>query len=177
MNRTLLHFFIVMMVLSSCSIQRQVARVAEATILSDPGFQAAHVGIAIFDPAHQKYIFNYQGEKYFVPASNTKLLTCYAAMKYLGDSLAGISYKILNDSTVAISGTGDPTILHPDFSRQPAIDFLKRFNQIDFISNGYTEFLGNGWAWDDYMDDYMAARSAMPLYGDLVSAKIMGDSI
>ena len=42
---------------------------------------------SIYEPATNKYWYNFQADKYFVPASNTKLPTCYAAMKYLGDSL------------------------------------------------------------------------------------------
>ena len=60
-------------------------------MLDAKALQTAHIGISIFDPAANKYLYNYQGDKYFVPASNTKLPTCYAAMKYLGDSLVGLS--------------------------------------------------------------------------------------
>ena len=75
---------------SSCSIEKQIARSAKADVLDTKALQTAHVGISIFDPAANKYLYNYQGDKYFVPASNTKLPTCYAAMKYLGDSLVGL---------------------------------------------------------------------------------------
>ena len=68
---------------------------------------AAHVGISIFEPAAGKYLYNYQGDKYFVPASNTKIPTCYAAMKYLGDSLVGFRYMI-HDTTIEILPAGDP---------------------------------------------------------------------
>lgn len=154
--------------LSSCSVNKQIARTANKSILNDKIFEHAHTGIAIFDPAQNKFLYDYQGEKYFVPASNTKLLTCYLAMKYLGDSIAGIQYQIINDSTVIIKGTGDPTFMHPDFAHQPALDFLKKFKQVRIASTGFKDYLGSGWSWDDYEDDYMAPRSGMPLYGDFV---------
>ncbi len=47
---------------------------------------------AAFDASANKYLYNHNGQKYFVPASNTKLFSCYAALKYLGDSLPGLRY-------------------------------------------------------------------------------------
>src|SRR5215470_10572074 len=78
--------------LYSCSIQKQISKSATQLVLKDSSLTTAHVGITIFEPATNKYWFNYQGDHYFVPASNTKIPTCYAAMKYLGDSLVGLRY-------------------------------------------------------------------------------------
>ena len=72
-----------LLILQACSVQKQIAKSAKADVLDTKALQAAHTGISIFDPAANKYLYNYQGDKYFVPASNTKLPTCYAAMKYL----------------------------------------------------------------------------------------------
>ena len=112
--------------LFSCSASRQLARSAEAHILNDPALQTAHVGISVFEPAAGKYWYNHQGDKYFVPASNTKIPTCYAAMKYLGDSLVGVRYTQQNNM-LTIQGAADPSFLHPDFPSQLVYDFLKRW--------------------------------------------------
>ena len=72
--------------LASCSVQKQIAKSAKDVVQNAKALKTAHIGISIFDPAASKYLYNYQGDKYFVPASNTKLPTCYAAMKYLGDT-------------------------------------------------------------------------------------------
>src|SRR5215212_8756129 len=96
--------------LSSCSPSQKIARSAKENIVSDPALQAAHVGISVYEPATGKYLYNYQGDKYFVPASNTKLPTCYAAMKYLGDSLIGLRYRYQDYlKTFYVMPTGDPT--------------------------------------------------------------------
>ena len=129
-------------------------------ILGNASLQSAHIGISVYDPASSQYLYNYQGDKYFVPASNTKLFSLYAGMKYLGDSLTGIRY-IETDTAVFILPTGDPTLLHPDFSRQPVIDFFKRTKKNIYITdtNWQEQALGAGWSWDDYNDDYMVERS------------------
>jgi serine-type D-Ala-D-Ala carboxypeptidase/endopeptidase (penicillin-binding protein 4) len=155
-------------VLASCSVQKQIARSANENVLSTPSLQTAHVGISIYEPKTNKYWYDYQGDKYFVPASNTKIPTCYAAMKYLGDSLVGLEYVISNDAIIDIRPTGDPTFLHPDFRINPVYDFLKKQHSIVFSSNTFIESLGSGWAWNDYMETYMAPRSQMPMYGNLV---------
>lgn len=164
-----------LLIISACSVQKQIAKSAKADVLDTKALQAAHVGISIFDPATNKYLYNYQGDKYFVPASNTKLPTCYAAMKYLGDSLVGLRYSIQNDTIVVIKGTGDPSLLHSDFKIQPVYIFLKRFKYISLEDNipSFKDYFGSGWSWNDYTESYMAQRSTMPIYGNIVSFKYL----
>lgn len=161
--------FIFATLLSSCSVQQRIARSAKARVLQAPALQTAHVGISIYDPASGKYLYNYQGDKYFVPASNTKIATCYAAMKYLGDSLVGLRYQTANGVT-DIFPAGDPGFLHKDFAQQPVLDFLR--NNQGKIRLAYTgkdnfEKFGSGWSWNDYNEYYMAERSLMPLFGNV----------
>ena len=164
------HSFILMLAgilfFSSCSVSQKINRPAKKEILKNPAFVNAHTGISIYEPATGKYWYNYQAEKYFTPASNTKLATCYVALKYLGDSLVGIKYSIENDSTIMIKGMADPSFLHSDFTTNPVYDFLKNFKNIEIENSGFDAYLGSGWAWDDYPYDYMAQRSAFPVYGN-----------
>ena len=176
--------------LAACTTQKKLAngikpeneieKAAQQFLLSDSNLATAHLGISIYDPSEKKYLYNYQGDKYFIPASNTKLLTCYAAMKYLGDSLVGLRYNSYNDESIVIQGNGDPTFLHPDFKNQPVYDFFKRQKYISFLDVGFlTRFtpLGNGWAWNDYNDDYAQERSEFPIYGNLVKFSFKNDTI
>lgn len=159
------------LILSSCSISKQISRSAQEDVLNNKTLQTAHVGISIFEPASNKYLYNYQGDKYFVPASNTKLPTCYAAMKYLGDSLVGLRYD-MQEHFLSIQPSGDPTFLHPDFKEQKVYTFLKnQKNSIGFFDISATTGLGNGWSWNDYDQNYMVERSTMPIYGNLVRFK------
>jgi len=158
--------------ISSCSIQKQVAKSANENVLSNKALTAAHVGISIFEPGANKYLYNYQGDKYFVPASNVKIPTCYAAMKYLGDSLVGLRYQIVNDTLIIVKSTGDPTFLHDDFRVQRVYSLLKKYKYISFSGDLFSEdFLGSGWTWNDYMEYYTAQRSDFPIYGNIVKFK------
>jgi serine-type D-Ala-D-Ala carboxypeptidase/endopeptidase (penicillin-binding protein 4) len=157
----------------SCTTSKQIGRSAKAKLLSDSSLLTAHIGISIFDPASNKYLYNYQGDKYFVPASNTKIPTCYTAMKYLGDSLVGLTV-FETDHNVFLLGTGDPTFLHADFKTQPVFNYFKSLDKsakaLWFSSHTWqAKHWGSGWAWTDYDAEYMAERSAFPIYGNVVS--------
>lgn len=171
--------------LQACSTQKKVSRQTGNRLLQDSALATAHIGISIYDPATRQYLYNYQGDKYFVPASNTKIPTCYLGMKYLGDSLTGLLYGIpeekrYKDQFVVIRPTGDPTFLHPDFKQQPVFEFLTRtFKQqrktpaTFYVDGSNVERWGNGWSWNDYEAYYMAERNTFPVFGNVLDVKLV----
>lgn len=139
------------------------------SLLTKVELAGAQVGISLYDPAKADYIYNYQGDKYFVPASNTKLFSLYAGLRYLGDSLVGMRYRI-TDTALLVIPSGDPTFLHPDYPSQPVMDLMRKVGKKIWMAdnNWQDEALGRGWAWDDYNDDYSAERSPFPIYMNMV---------
>jgi len=162
--------FILLAVLlgQACSPAHSISASAKA-VFSQPGLESAQVGICLYDPAGAAYLFEQQSNKYFIPASNTKLFSLYAGMKYLGDSLVGVRYRE-TDTAIFLVPSGDPSFLHPAYSSQPVMDFLKRTKKPLWLTdaNWQERPLGRGWAWDDYNDDYMPERSALPVYGNVI---------
>lgn len=164
----------VLAILNSCSINRQIAKQAKP-LLQDSAVSTGHIGISIYEPATGKYWYNYNSSHYFIPASNTKLFTLYAGMKYLGDSLVGLRYQNFSDSALNLLPTADPTFLHADFPKQPVLDFLKQQTKALYINEvGNVEPLGYGWAWDDYNSSYMAERNSFPVYGNTITISLNG---
>ncbi|MCO6496607.1 MAG: D-alanyl-D-alanine carboxypeptidase [Chitinophagaceae bacterium] len=163
--------------LSSCSMTQKINREAKSTVLNKDQITNYHMGIAVYDPETSKMVYEYQADKYFMPASNTKLASCYVAMKYLGDSLTGIQYEVVDGSTVKIRGMADPTVMHPDFPNQPVYNFLKNYKNVEIEKTNFSSFLGNGWSWDDYPYSYAAPRSAFPMYGDYVTLKFDNNKV
>jgi D-alanyl-D-alanine carboxypeptidase/D-alanyl-D-alanine-endopeptidase (penicillin-binding protein 4) len=155
--------------LEACSPSNIITKQADRQLIQQKDLINAHIGISIYDPAKNRYLYNYQADKYFVPASNTKLFSLYAGMKILGDSLIGIRY-IEGTNGFVLFPSGDPSLLHPDFLKQPVIDFLKSIGKKIFIAGTawQEEALGSGWSWDDYNDPYMAERSPLPVYGNVI---------
>ena len=171
MNKTILRALALFSGLAICSSPTiaQVSKSAINDFLNDSAVKTGHVGISIYDPATGKYLYNYNAEKNFLPSSNTKLFTLYAGMKYLGDSLVGMRYYKLNDSTTAVYGSGDPTFLHEDFIQQPVYNFLIEQDSLIIVNTWMAENrIAPGWAWDDYEEEFMPERSGFPIYGNLI---------
>lgn len=154
----------------SCSPNKYISRSVNNILLKDTAIRSGHIGICIYEPASGKYWYNYNADKYFIPASNTKLFTLYTGLKYLGDSLAGIRYKV-RENDVVFQPTGDPTFLHKDFKNQKVLDFLKQQKNLSQTVSEFDDFVGRGWAWDDYTEGYMAQRNDFPIYGNVLLVK------
>ncbi len=129
-----------------------------------------HIGFVLYDPASRKTLIEFNSDRYFTPASNTKIFTFYTALQILGDSVPALKYTVNNDSLI-FWGTGDPSFLYKKtFCDSRVYEFLRMAPQKLFFSNTnfQTEHFGRGWAWDDYHDTYSAERSPFPVFGNLV---------
>jgi serine-type D-Ala-D-Ala carboxypeptidase/endopeptidase (penicillin-binding protein 4) len=154
----------------ACTPVQKLSKGLKKQLATDSAFTNAHIGVSVYDAGSQAAIFQYNSNKYFVPASNTKIPTLYAGMKYLGTSLPGLLVSEQADSLI-ISPTGDPTFLHTDYKQHPVFDFLKATNKPIGIngSNWKTDAMGSGWTWNDYLGYYSAERSPMPVYGNYLA--------
>jgi serine-type D-Ala-D-Ala carboxypeptidase/endopeptidase (penicillin-binding protein 4) len=133
-----------------------------------------HTGFIVYDPAKKKTVFSYNGEKYFTPASNTKIFTFFTALTILGDSIPGLTYTIQGDSLI-FKGTGDPSFLYSEVVRSNRVyDFLKNSTKELYFygGNSTTTALGPGWSWSDYTYAYSSERSAFPLFGNTYSVTL-----
>ena len=99
---------------------RQVKRIFDRSAILGEHF----VGFILFDEDKEKIIYEENSTKYFLPASNTKLLTLYTALHMLGDSIPAFRYVERGDSLI-VWGTGDPTFLHNEFNSDHVMDFLR----------------------------------------------------
>ncbi len=168
-----------LIILSPCVVNAQIDKQIANILLTDTAINTGHIGISIYEPATNKYWYNYNDTKYFTPASNTKLFTLYAGMKYLGDSLVGLrysehkmNYEIITKYTpivTEITLTGDPTFLHPDFKNQPVLNFLSKKGKIVINKLPQLKMYGDGWSWDDYFDTDMIPLSSFPMYGNTIT--------
>ncbi|HCC92871.1 MAG TPA: D-alanyl-D-alanine carboxypeptidase [Flavobacteriaceae bacterium] len=146
--------------------------------LNSDFYSTQFTGFYLYDPITKEEIYNYNGNKFFIPASNTKIFTLYTAMKMLNDSIPAFKYQLIGDE-LHIEGTGDPTFLHPKYKNTRALDFLKNNgSKIVFHWNNFDEesFLP-GWTWDDFRKDYAPERSQFPIHENLVSISKNGSSI
>jgi D-alanyl-D-alanine carboxypeptidase/D-alanyl-D-alanine-endopeptidase (penicillin-binding protein 4) len=131
-------------------------------------FNNQFTGIYIYDVSTDKVVYNYQGEKYFTPASNTKIATLFTGLELLPDLIPAFKYAI-NIDTITIQGTGDPTFLHPFFKDSTALKMIENYKKVNLITNNISDKrYGPGWAWEDFDSYFSAERSAFPMYGNVV---------
>jgi serine-type D-Ala-D-Ala carboxypeptidase/endopeptidase (penicillin-binding protein 4) len=132
-----------------------------------------HTGFMLYDIEKKASVFTFNSEKYFTPASNTKIFTFYTALRILGDSVPALKYIERNDSII-FWGTGDPSFLYRyAFSNGKIYNFLATAKKELYFSssNFYATHFGPGWAWDDYNDYYAAERSPFPVYGNILTLR------
>ncbi len=140
-----------------------------ATMLDTSEVFSSHLtGFALYDPAADSMIYARNGSRYFTPASNMKLFTFYAGLKLLPDSIKGLEYVVNGDSLI-FWGTGDPSLLHPDFGNGNVYTFLKNREEKLYFSdaNFDDEPLGPGWSWSDYRHHYQVEKSSLPVFGNV----------
>ena len=140
--------------------KRQIKRQFAHTPVTKDHF----TGFALYDLDNKKMVYALNSDKYFNPASNTKLFTFYTCLKMLGDSIPALKYVTKGDSLI-FWGTGDPSFLHSDLKGINGFNFLKNSGKKLFFSPGnYTgQLFGPGWAWDDYNDYYQAEINELPV--------------
>ncbi len=175
-----LNFFLLFAIVffASCSVQKKIGRSAERFMLNDSAFVTAHTGISVYDAATKSYVYNYQGDRFFVPASNTKIPTIFTAMKFLGDSIVAASIARDDDGAMLVFPAGDPTFLHPDYMNQPLYEKLKKEKNIRWdLSAWKTSHWGSGWAWNDYDATYMAERSPFPVFGNVLRFNLENNTL
>jgi D-alanyl-D-alanine carboxypeptidase/D-alanyl-D-alanine-endopeptidase (penicillin-binding protein 4) len=163
-------------VLASCSSTRQLEK--EVTRLISPeAFEQSFTGLMVYDPIERKVLFEQNSQKYFTPASNMKLFTFYAGLKFLNDSIPALEYSIKNDSLI-FWATRDPSFLNSNLPDSNVLNFLKSRNEnLFYLPPSFSEkVLGPGWSWDDYNSYYSAERSAFPIFGNTVIFRHFSDT-
>ncbi|NJB87791.1 D-alanyl-D-alanine carboxypeptidase/D-alanyl-D-alanine-endopeptidase (penicillin-binding protein 4) [Lewinella marina] len=132
-------------------------------------YSEGHTGFSLSDLDSGEALYGYNAERYFVPASNVKLLTFFVAQQMLGEEAPAVFYRAHGDTT-DIWGTGYPLLLHPSFYAHDTLGGWladRRGHLVYHIPAGEeVPRYGAGWSWDDYNYGYVYERSALPVYGN-----------
>jgi D-alanyl-D-alanine carboxypeptidase/D-alanyl-D-alanine-endopeptidase (penicillin-binding protein 4) len=176
-GRSIFYLLIISILYSCASTDKTALRKVSRKTLTPSFYQNQFTGILVLDPEKMDTLISRNSDKYFTPASNTKLFTFYTALQFLPDKTPVVNYAYRGD-TLLVSGTGDPTQFHPYFRDSTLFHFLKGHQGPIAMNHPYFADapLGPGWSWDDYDQYYSAERSAMPLYGNVVTI-VNGDSL
>ena len=170
----ILHALLIILILSSGTIRpRKIQKLLERSAVLNDHF----TGFALYDPAKKKMIAEQLSDKYFIPASNTKLFTFYTALKLLKDSVPALQYIEKGDSLI-FWGTADPTFLHPDFKQTIVNKLIQTRKKLFWATGNYTgDFYGTGWSYDDYNEYYQPEISELPLYGNVIRNSVVNGKL
>jgi D-alanyl-D-alanine carboxypeptidase/D-alanyl-D-alanine-endopeptidase (penicillin-binding protein 4) len=141
-------------------------------------FFAGHLtGFMLYDLESKQVVFEKNSHLYQIPASTAKLLTLYAGLTILKDSTQTLRYLSSGD-TLKVWGSGDPSWKYKNFEQPEFQKIIGNHAMVQFSdANQVSPAYGYGWQWDDYKFDYAAERSSLPIYGNLVNLKKVGDSL
>lgn len=164
-------------------------------VLASPTFERASVAFVVRSLASGETLYRRNGQSWLVPASTMKVLTAVAAAERLGwafrfetrlVAMGPVADGVVGGDLLVV-GTGDPTInrRHPD--RAGAFDAWAEALKAQGIHRIAGHIIGDGrhvegpgwgigWAWDDLVEDYGAAVSALQ-YNENVVTLTMGPGI
>ncbi|PIB32711.1 D-alanyl-D-alanine carboxypeptidase/D-alanyl-D-alanine-endopeptidase [Maribacter sp. 4G9] len=155
------------LVFSCASVKQRTRKSIDATLYSS-FYDTQFTGFLVLDPIAKDTLYDYNSDKYFTPASNTKIFTLYTALKTLPKHVPALNYTHQND-TLYFEGTGDPSFLHHYLQDSTAYSFLEKSSNLAFSHANFQDtHMGPGWSWDDFAWYYSPERSAFPLFGNTV---------
>ena len=142
-------------------------------------FDQAQVGVQLLRLSDGKLLAQYQQDRYFTPASNTKLLTTLAAIQSF-DSLPALRYEEFQAGRFRIQSTGYPLLAHPKHPDSLLLQWLQAADSLVYHPQQEEDLnrLGPGWSWDDLSYYYSAVPSVFPIQGNVLQlTKGAGDSL
>ncbi|NRB08782.1 MAG: D-alanyl-D-alanine carboxypeptidase/D-alanyl-D-alanine-endopeptidase [Richelia sp.] len=123
-------------------------------IVNQPTFNRVTWGILVTSENAQQPLYTLNAEKYFVPASNTKLLTTAAALQALGaDYRIRTSIYQDGEGIFRVVGRGDPSLKDTQLQNLAQQLRQKGIRQIKQLIADDSYFQGNAihpsWMWED----------------------------
>jgi D-alanyl-D-alanine carboxypeptidase/D-alanyl-D-alanine-endopeptidase (penicillin-binding protein 4) len=148
-------------------------------VLADSRLAGAQAGVVVVDTSTGQTLYDRNGDRRLVPASNTKLLTSTAALQLLGPghrfttdvASAGVRRAGLLSGDLYLRGGGDPTMLAADYdalAAQVAVAGVRVVtgNLVADDTRYDRTRLGPDWTWDDESYYYAAQVSALTVAPD-----------
>jgi D-alanyl-D-alanine carboxypeptidase/D-alanyl-D-alanine-endopeptidase (penicillin-binding protein 4) len=157
--------------------QGNLTKKIDQVLGSSPAISQSFTGLVVYDLKRKKTIYDQFGNRYFTPASNTKLLTYAVGNQLLADRFPALRYLEMGDSLV-FWGTGFPLTLHPFFQDSTVLTFLANQRKQLFYREvpSIVERFGPGWGWSEYGYYYSSERSSLPIHANNVLFEFSGNA-
>jgi D-alanyl-D-alanine carboxypeptidase/D-alanyl-D-alanine-endopeptidase (penicillin-binding protein 4) len=151
-------------------------------IINRPLFNRVRWGILVQPLSSGQTLYSRDAQKYFTPASNTKLLTTAAALQQLGANFR-IRTSIYQNANgvLRVVGRGDPSLGDTQLQalaqqlQQKGITQIKQLIADDSFIQG--DIVNSTWQWEDVQSDYGAPISSFILNENLFSFQVVPQTI
>ena len=155
---------------------------AIATVTNRPQFSRGRWGILIQSLSRGETLYSRDAQKYFVPASNVKLLTTAAALQNLGTQFRiRTSVYRTSDGGLRVIGRGDPSLTDTQLlqlAQQVNQQGIRQVSQV-IVQDDY--FRGPTvnpiWEWEDLHADYGAPVNSLMLNQNAVKLTLSGQQL
>jgi serine-type D-Ala-D-Ala carboxypeptidase/endopeptidase (penicillin-binding protein 4) len=139
-------------------------------IIDQPQFTAARWGILVQTldaaPSQRQTLVEHDRQKFFIPASNAKLLTTAAALLALGPEYRIRTSLFGTAQNLELIGHGDPSLTDRQLTQLAQQLKQRSITQIPQLTLNDRYFTNNpnpDWAWDDLQTDYGAIAHSLSL--------------
>ena len=154
-------------------------------VINRPQFRRARWGILIeslLSSSTNFDLYNHDAERFFIPASNVKLLTTAAALRQFGANYRiRTSVYLLEGGILRVVGRGDPSL--QDAQLKDLAQQLKRqgINNVQQLIVDDSYFRGDNinltWDWQDVQSDYGTAVNSLILNQNAVELTLSPQQI
>jgi serine-type D-Ala-D-Ala carboxypeptidase/endopeptidase (penicillin-binding protein 4) len=156
--------------------------VAVDNVINRPVFNRVRWGILVQPLGSEQTLYSHDAQKYFTPASNTKLLTTAAALQHLGANFRFRTSIYANaDGSLRVVGRGDPSLNNSQMQalaqqlKQNGISQIKQLVVDDSYISG--EIVNPTWQWEDVQSDYGAPVSSFMVNENLFTVKLLPQAV
>lgn len=135
-------------------------------IINSPTFERMRWGILIKNLSSDETLYSWDAQKYFIPASTTKILTTAAAWQKLGkDFRIRTSIHQGDEGNFYLVGRGDPSFNNAQLTalaQKLQQRGIRSINKL-IVDNSYFqgEYIDSSWQWEDIQADYGAPVNSL----------------
>lgn len=153
-------------------------------IINRPAFQRVRWGIQVQPLASGPVLFQREGDRFFVPASNAKLLTTAAVLTQFGPQyqIRTAVYRVPEPGiTLRVAGRGDPSLTTAQLQNLASQIRSRGITQIDRLIIDDTFFSGDpvnpNWEWEDIQAGYGAPVNSLILNQNAIPLTLVPQAI
>ncbi len=152
------------------------------TIINRPQFSRSRWGIVVQNLNNAQNLYSRDADKYFIPASNLKLLTTAAALRQLGTNFRFRTSIYGTDSgLLRLVGRGDPSLTDVQLTalaRQLKLTGVRQLTYLAVEGDRFADdIISPDWEWGDIQADYGAPIGSLIINQNAVTLQLLPQQV